>query len=301
MPPLTPNMIIQVNPNSYECACEISNIGVNRIAVGFENLSTRTSCVLDKKQLVHLIKLARKTNIYILTNRFYFEDDINELTKSLLFFNKCKIKGIIFCDYAVVQIIKEQKLKFNLVYDSGNLVTNYGQFNFFLKNNINEIVLSPDLEKEEIDEILLHKKKLNIQLHCAGHAYIFQSKWPLLSTFSKEKRLKKHQPYYLREESRAESLLIYEDNHGTSIWTKYSVNLYSELNKLKHVDTLLINGFLMSTQWTKDMTLLFIKTIKSNIIDNQQNIKIDLDQSIAFYKNKTTNLRLLQKTTEQHE
>ncbi|MDR0545360.1 MAG: hypothetical protein LBG49_00325, partial [Mycoplasmataceae bacterium] len=77
-------MIIQVNPNNFNCAKQLVACKVERIAVGYDSLSTRTTCLLNKQQLISLIKIANKTKIYVLVNRFFFEHEIEELTKTII-------------------------------------------------------------------------------------------------------------------------------------------------------------------------------------------------------------------------
>jgi collagenase-like PrtC family protease len=169
-------MIIQVNPNNFNCAKQLVACKVERIAVGYDNLSTRTTCLLNKQQLVSLIKIANKTKIYVLVNRFFFEHEIEELTKKIILLSRLGVHGFIFCDYAIPQILKENKISIPLVYDSPNMVTNFGQFDFFIKNKIGEVMLSPDLDESEIKEIINNKNKMKIQMHFVGLGYMFCSK-----------------------------------------------------------------------------------------------------------------------------
>jgi hypothetical protein len=143
---------------------------------------------------------------------------------------------------------------------------------------------------------------MKIQMHFAGLGYMFCSKWKLLSNFLNYKHKKyslANQPFFIKEESRNEQSIIYEDMFGTNIFTNYSINLYSELNNLWKVDTIVINGFLQSSDWILKLTSLFQKTIKTKKINNDINKQIDKNQSLGFYKNKEDNLRYLSRSNDE--
>ncbi|GHU48229.1 hypothetical protein FACS1894218_4550 [Bacilli bacterium] len=169
-------MELLVNPASYSNALELINLGIHQICVGTKEFSLRNNCLLTIKQIEELTKNKKQTKVLVLVNRLYFDPELNELTKFILEINKLNIDGIIFSDFAVNQICFENDLKVNLIYNPETLVTNYGQFDFYLQNNISEVALARELNAHQIKEIAANKNGMKLQLQVGGHALMMHSR-----------------------------------------------------------------------------------------------------------------------------
>ncbi|MDE6477380.1 MAG: U32 family peptidase, partial [Mycoplasmoidaceae bacterium] len=55
-------------------------------------------------------------------------------------------------------------------------VTNYGQFEFYLKNKINNVFVSRELRINEVEQILDNKQQMNVGMQCSGYSFIMESK-----------------------------------------------------------------------------------------------------------------------------
>jgi collagenase-like PrtC family protease len=168
-------MELLVNPTSYKNALNLIKLGVHQICVGFNDLSVRSSCNCTLKEIETLTK-QKKTKVNILFNKVYFEPEIENLEKSLKQICKLNIHGVIFADYAVVQICYEQKLHPYLIYHPETLNVNYGQIPFFIKNHINEIVLAREIDVKDLKLIAAHKQSLKTQIQVAGYSYMMDSR-----------------------------------------------------------------------------------------------------------------------------
>ncbi|GHU26840.1 hypothetical protein FACS1894152_2280 [Bacilli bacterium] len=169
-------MELLVNPASYSNALELISLGVHQICVGTKEFSLRNNCLLTIKQIEELIKNKKQTKILVLINRLYFDPELDALTEFILEISKLKIDGIIFSDFAVNQICFENNAHVNLIYNPETLVTNYGQFNFYLENNISEVALARELNVNQIKEIGVNKGDMKIQLQVSGHALMMHSR-----------------------------------------------------------------------------------------------------------------------------
>jgi putative protease len=167
-----------VNPISLGNAKALIKKKVDQISVGLKKFSNRNACCLTISQILQCQALAKSTGtkIIVLVNKIFFEDDLPELTKHLLELNQHGLTNVIFADYAVPQIIYENKLKFNLTYHPETLVVNYGQFDFYLDNKINQVVLARELNLLNIQEIAKNKNKMQIQVQVGGYGYMMQSR-----------------------------------------------------------------------------------------------------------------------------
>lgn len=239
--------------------------------VGVKKFSTYCECLLSIKEIQKLCKNKHKTKIYININRYFFEHEINDLQKLLKSIINLDIDGIIFADFAIPQILFELKIKTYLIYNPETLITNYGQFYFYFKNNINEVCLARELQKNEIQEISNNRNKMKIQMQVCGYSFIMQSRWKLLSNFAKESKLKdnlSNRKLYIREENRVHPMIIYEDDNGTSIHSNYDLDLIQHIKEIKqmNVDTIRIDSFLHDEQWVLKKTKIYLDAIKN---DNQ--------------------------------
>jgi putative protease len=165
-------MELLVNPTSYNNALDLIKLGVHQISVGTKELSTSNSCVLSLEEISELVKHKNNTKILILVNRVYFEPDIKGLEEFLIKISKLDIDGVIYCDYAVNQILFEQNIKLHEVYNPETLVVNYGQIPFYLENGISEISLARELSGFNMNEIIKNKQGIKIQINVAGYSYM---------------------------------------------------------------------------------------------------------------------------------
>jgi hypothetical protein len=115
-------MKLLVNPIDYQNAIELINLGTHIITVGQNDFSCRNSNNLNIDEIAKLIKQKKQTLIYVLINRFFFEPEISNLQKYLVAISKLKIDAIIFSDYAVAQILHEQKISIKLIYNPETMV-----------------------------------------------------------------------------------------------------------------------------------------------------------------------------------
>lgn len=134
-----------VNPTSYESALKLIKLGVDQISVGMAKFSQRNNCCLMFGEITALVNLRQKTKIVVLVNKLFFENELPELTDHLITLNEIGITDIMFSDYAVAQIAYELHLPFKLIYHPETLVVNYGQFPFYLKNDIKQVALAREL------------------------------------------------------------------------------------------------------------------------------------------------------------
>jgi putative protease len=173
---LTMALQLLVNPINFKNAIDLIDLQVHKIFIGIKNFSIYTECLLTINEIEKLVKEKKQTKVYININKHFFENEINRLEKLLLQITEIKIDGIIFADFAIPQILYEHKIKTYLIYNPETLITNYGQFDFYLKNNIDEVCLARELQKNEIKEICKHKNKMKIQMQVCGYSFVMQSR-----------------------------------------------------------------------------------------------------------------------------
>ena len=114
--------------------------------------------------------------IYVNIDDHIHETELENLSNILSCIHKLKIRNIIFNDYAIVQIDFENKYEFNLIYNSQTLVTNYGQLEFYMKNNICNIYLPNELTRYELADFAKNKKNVKLFKQVSGYQFIMESR-----------------------------------------------------------------------------------------------------------------------------
>ncbi|WEK82841.1 MAG: U32 family peptidase [Mycoplasma sp.] len=302
-------MKIIVSPANYKIIGHlVRKTNVDIIQVGIKNFSDKTTCLLNATQLKIVINLTKKHHkqIFVYLDAFYYEQDLSKLTKLLVWLNELKVDAIVFNDLAINQICYEQKLNLKLIYDPKALVTNYGQFNFYLKNNISGVVIANELKQYEVNELLANKKQIKIIKQVSGYVFMMQSRWDLVSLFLEQNKLEYHikdQKLWIKEELRPFPSLIFENKYGTHIYTGY---VLSNLHYLQHLfnqglDYVYIDGLMHEDNWLIKTINIYDQAIK--LIKNKQSIEELIHQekalnkdevvSSGFISNKLTDLMYL--------
>ncbi len=254
-------------PFDYNQAIEFINAKIDCLLIGHKDFSLRTANYFNWNEIKKICFQKKKTKIFLLVNQIFFENDLVKLLINLKKINKLPIDGIYFQDYAVVQLSKENNLKFNFIYHPETIVTSYGQFSFFLKNNINHLVLSRELFKSEIKNICLNKpKNLNLEIQCHGLMFIMHSKWKMISNFNQYANLDLNtkDKFLVKEMLRKYPNTIYEDKFGTHMLSGYqlcTIKILKELFEMG-IDYLRIDNVLQNKKWCAEITYAYKEVIQ---------------------------------------
>lgn len=274
-------MKIIASPANYNEAISLIDNGIDVLLLGDSIHSTRMiyNCQLD--DLNAICNNKKQTEIWLNVNAFFYEQDLDELEKYLKEIKQLKIDKVVFNDYAVAQIDFEQNLNLNLHYEPSALVTSYGQLEFYLQNNIHSVSLSNELFLPEILTILKNKPKgMKICLQVQGFVLIMHSRWNLVTNFAQylensDDEYIKNKAIFIREEQRKYKNIIFEDNHGTHMFSGYELCLIRYLKKMLDagleyikIDNILQTNNEYSLKYYKIYQKL-INSIKNNNFDEK--------------------------------
>lgn len=254
-------------PYDYAQSLAFIKNNIDCILLGHHDISLRCAKYFSWQQIEKICKAKQKTKVFILVNQFFFEQDLDKLLNYLVKLNELKVDGIYFQDYAVAQLVQENKLKLNLIYHPETLVTSYGQFDFFQKNKINHVVLARELFKTEVKNICEHKpKQMQLEIQAQGLMFIMHSRWKMISNFQKYADLKinSRDKFWIRETLRKYPNAIYEDEYGTHMFSGYELCVIEILNELKQmgIDFIRIDNIMQNKKWCEIMTYTYDKAIK---------------------------------------
>lgn len=213
-------LLISLNTLELETYLKFTNsfiIGLKDYCVNYYEASiSDIEKVLNKYPTIEL---------FVSLNKNIFNDDLQELKIMLMQLTKIKIKGLIFYDLSILNMVKELDLDIPLVIAQDHLITNYNICNYYCEKGVEYAYLSSDITKDEIIEI---SKKSNIKLM----TFFFGN---ILITHSKRKLLTNYYEYYniahreksglIKEKNKEEEIYYIEENKiGTNILTKKILN-----------------------------------------------------------------------------
>lgn len=271
-------MKIIVSPGNYNEAITLIQNNVDVLLLGNNKFAVRNVFDCSLESIKKLIKIKKNTEIWINLNAFFYEPQITELEKYLEELSKLNVDRIIFNDFAVPQINDEKKLNLKLHYDPNTLITSYGQFEFYVENNFKSVSLSNELFFAEIKTILENKlESLEICIQIHGFSLIMHSRWNLITNFQdyiedRDDEYIRNKIFYIREEQRKYENLIFEDEHGTHMFSGYELCLIKQLKQLYDLklDFIQINNILQDPNNEYSLNIFKIYKKAINLIENNQ-------------------------------
>lgn len=242
---------ILINIENLSDIEEYKKIGINNFLFAVDNFSIGYK-TFDINSLINI-----KENKYLLINKIFNTEDINEFKKIIPLLNK--FNGIIFEDIGVYHLLKDTNI--NLFWNQSHFATNYSSINYWL-DLTNSAVISNELTKEEVKEII-DKSNKKIILNVFGKNNIMYSRRTLLTNFNKYFKLKINKEIILKENISNCEFRMLENESGTFTFDNNYFNIIDYIKYFNNDNILfyLVYPFGLSVSEIKD------------IIENNSNIK----------------------------
>ena len=167
------------------------------------------------------------TNSYILINRVMDTKCVDNLKKDKDVLSK--FKGIIYEDIAVYNIFKDTDTE--LIWFQNHFTTNYESINFWCENGCKSAVISNEITKEEIFEII-DKETKPLVLNVLGKNQIMYSRRTLLSNFNKYNNLEDYNNMNLITNNGKNNFYAKESEYGTTLFNNEYFNYISLMNEI---------------------------------------------------------------------
>lgn len=178
-------MELVVHLNSRKFINDFIEIGIKNFIVGTKYFSCRQALSLDYQELKDLNEQLKDKKLWVLVNALIEEHNLDELVDHLAKLDEIKIAGILFQDFSVLQICKENNYNFEMIYSPDTLNTNQATLNYLRTLGINSAFLAREIPLDE--KMMIAKNtdlKTMVQVH--GVEYMAYSKRKLLSNYFKE-------------------------------------------------------------------------------------------------------------------
>lgn len=269
---------------------DINDYDNDTFIVGLKNYSIN----YPEATLEEIKKLSNKKDIFVSINKNIFNSELEELKNILLVLESTKIKGILFYDLGLLNIVIDNNIKLNLVWHQTHMVTNYNTCNYYYEKGVEYAYLANEITLDEIVEIS-NKSKIKLMVEMFGYPIMSHSRRSLITNYFKSiNETKEDRDYILSDNEN--SYITKESNNGTSILFGKLINGTKPLFELvkSNIEYLVLDmqkvekdiGFkvLDKFKYIKDNIGSIDEEEKEKIIDYMNNL---IGDSTNFFYKKT--------------
>lgn len=259
-------MGLVLNLNSKKFINDFIEIGVNNFIVGTKYFSCRQALSLDYFELEELKKQLKGSKLWVLVNALIEEHELSNLEEHLNMLNELKIDGIIFQDFGVLQICRENNYQFEMMYNPDTLNTNPSTLNYLASLGINSAFLAREIPLEEKVSIS-QKTNLKTMVQVHGVEYMAYSKRKLVSNYFKETGIEGGTSIDDNLTIKANGVdyrcHIYEDKFGCHILSERQLCTLDILSNFKDFDYLYIESLFIDDLKLVEIVNLYQEALKS--------------------------------------
>ncbi len=277
-------MELIVKPTELELDDYI-NAGCNAFLFSIDKFSSCITKSVSLKTLKDLINKYSDVDFYLQLDANFFQDDLKDLKRILRELVKLRIKGILFYDLGLLNIVLEEGLDLPLILNQNYLVNNSSTCNYYESFGVKGIVLPSEITALEMVNI---KKKVNVSLYVNLFGY-------QMMAFSKRKLVKDYFDHIKSFSFKKNHDLLFEgkkysvmeNDNGTVFRSDFILNSFDYLKDLKVLDY----GILDEFNLPHDNFLIVIKTYNDALVnDNYDGMELDelFDDLDSGFLNKKT-------------
>ena len=258
------NLTINIeNINNIE---EYIKLGINNFIFGLKDFNVNANVELNIREIKELLNKHKDINVFISIDKNIFNSELDTLKDNLMQLSNINIKAILFYDLSILNIVRNNNLNIDLVWNATHMVTNYNTCNYYYDKGVKYAYISSELT---IDEIIEIKKNTSIEplVFILGYPNLSHTRRNLLTNFyiSNNIEVKVNE---IKVTERDKSFIIKENYTGTSILGGNIVNGTKYLKELldNNIKYLVLNDY-------KIDSAVFIKIINSinNYISTKDN------------------------------
>lgn len=266
---------------SFEKAKIAFMYGADAVYCGTSSLSLRTRADMKDDDLYKTIKYAHSIGkrVYVAINIYAWDEMYDEIIEQAKTLNELRVDGIIVADGGVVEILKEYAPDVDIhISTQANTLSLHSSL-FWYKNGAKRVILSREMNKEQIREIAENKpKELETEIFVHGAICFGYSGRCFLSDFlaSRSANLgdcaqscRWSYNVYVEETNNPGNLMpVEDDKHGTHIFSSKDLCLIKEVPEIIEmgIDSLKIEGRLKTEYY-----LATVINAYRNAIDDYMN------------------------------
>ena len=169
---------------------------------------------------------------FVVINKMIFNNELDILLNILKDLEKIKVDGVFFYDLAVLNLVKENKININLIYNGTHMVTNSDTINLYYDLGVKEAYLSNEITKDEVLNIR-HNTKSDLFILLLGNPVVAMSRRSLLTSYFTNKNKSKDDLITIKEPKSGQEFIVKEDSNGTTFFYNRRLNLSNVYKELK--------------------------------------------------------------------
>lgn len=200
-------------------------------------------------------EISKNKNVSVIINKFLHKKDIDVIKSYIDSLNN--IKYFFIEDLGLINLIDKEKI---VIYQN-HIINNYDSINYFYTLNLKNIVVSNELTKEELIEII-NKTQSNLFYFLIARNALMYSKRHLISSYYEYKGIKGSNILNIKESISKKELIIKEEKDGTIIFDK---NIFSAFSYKKELDKM--NFIINLSNMNKEESEEILKNYKSDSIN----------------------------------
>lgn len=250
------------------------DLGINTFLLPLNGYAVEYSNYYKLEEIKNIRNKYKNISIFVSINKNIFNNEIEELKNILKELDKISIKAIFFYDAAIVKLKKDLNLNLDLVWNQTFMVTNYKTCDYYYDKGVEYALLSKEITKEEILQII-KKTKIKPIVELVSYPTAAFSKRHLVSNYYKHYNLKPDNNIKIIEPKSKQEYIVVEDKNGVSFINNKIMNLSKILKEL--IDNNLQYIYLKGDLIDEDTFIEAVKNIKY-YVDNYKNIN-DLEYS----------------------
>lgn len=206
---------VLLNVSKIEDIKEYKKLGVSNFLFPLKDFSIgyETFSFSDMKEI--------NGNVYVLINRILTDEDIDKFLNLDIPSN---VKGFVLEDVGLYYVLKDKH--YELILFQNHLNNNFETINFWLKN-LDSVVISSDITREEIKDIL-NKTDKPLVLNTFGYPMIMYSRRRLVSNYYKHYGIDLKHEISVEEKVTQNNFNFKENDFGTAVFNN-KISDYREL------------------------------------------------------------------------
>lgn len=201
------------------------------LILSLKDYSVQSSTTYTLEEIKEITTNNSSLEIFVNVNKNFFNNDIEDLKKTLLELDKLNLTGIFFYDLAVLELKKELNLKTDLVWSQTYMVNNYKTCDYYYSKGVKYAALSKEITLEEIIEII-QKSKITSLVETFSIPSVAFSKRSLLTNYYKDLNKSPKKDLIITEKATETDYLVEEDNLGTNFYLNKITNASSIIKSL---------------------------------------------------------------------
>lgn len=245
----------------YKVNKEFKN--ANAFLFGLKGFST-----LEEEIALEELEFFSDKKVFLSVDKNMFNSDLNVLEEVLSKVDDYNVSGILFYDVSVLSIAKKLNVKTPIIWNQNYLATNYKTCNFYEKEGVSGVIITPIITISEIEEIC---KNTSFDIYVPVFGY-------QMMAFSKRKLVSNYFEYINEENTNSVNYIIengdkypiLQNSIGSKIYTKDVLNGIRYINALKKagVKYIILDNYMIGADVFEKISKYYERTVKEDLSDD---------------------------------